>query len=123
MHGLQFPFARSNLDDLPEEDVARLEAFAERVSADPQRVQEITIYGHSDRLGPPERRTLRSQLRAQSVAKVFTRRGIDPRRITVIARSASEPMTDCPPRLPYPQLLSCLAPDRRVTIAVRLSGG
>lgn len=122
LHGLLFPFARSSLADLPAKDLARLEEFAAGVGSRAQRVQEVTIYGHSDRLGPPERRQQRSQSRAQAVAAVFIRRGIDPQRITIVARSAAEPVTDCPRRLPYPQLLGCLEPDRRVTIAVHLAG-
>lgn len=122
MHGLLFPFGPSDLGDLSKHDLARLEAFAERVSSEALRVQDITIYGHSDRLGPPERRMLSSQLRARSVAEVFIRRGIDPQRIRIIAQGAEEPMTDCPPRVPNPQVLGCLAQDRRVVIAVRMVG-
>lgn len=120
LHGLLFPFTHSNLDDLAEKDLARLEEFAASISADARRVREIMIYGHSDRLGPPERKLQRSQMRARAVAEVFTRRGIDPARITIIALGAAEPLTDYPTHFPYPQ--GCLAPDRRVTIAVRLAG-
>lgn len=122
LHGLLFPYARSTLADLPAKDLARLEEFATSVSSRAQQVREITIYGHSDRLGPPERRQQRSLLRARAVAEVFVRRGIDPQRITIVAKGAVEPVTDCLEPRPYTQLLGCLTPDRRVTIAVRLAG-
>lgn len=122
LHGLLFPFARSSLDDLPAADLARLEDFAAGVGAHSSQVQEVTIYGHADRIGPSERKQQRSLARAQAVAEVFVRSGIDPQKISIIARSASEPVTDCPGHVPTPQLLGCLAPDRRVTIAVRMAG-
>lgn len=122
LHGLLFPFARATLEDLPARDRERLEAFASGMGARGQQVQEITIHGHSDRVGSPHSREQISRSRAQAVAEVFVRHGIDRQRITILARSAAEPMADCPARMPYPQLLGCLAPDRRVTIAVRLAG-
>ncbi|MDP3856783.1 MAG: outer membrane protein assembly factor BamE [Stagnimonas sp.] len=122
LHGLLFPFARSTLEDLPAKDLDRLEQFASGIGARVHRVLGITIHGHSDRVGPPERREQRSLSRAQAVAEVFVRHGIDRQRITIVARSATEPLVSCPEGMPYPQLLGCLAPDRRVTIAVRLAG-
>lgn len=123
LHGLLFPFARSQLADLPAEALARLESFAASVGLRAAEVQEVVIYGHADRIGPLERREQRSLSRARAVAEVFIRKGIDTQRITIVAKGSEEPLTDCSARLPHTQLLGCLAPDRRVTIAVRLVGG
>lgn len=113
---LLFPFGRSSLDDLPAEDRERLHRLAASIRAHAGTVERITVTGHSDRIGSTERKHQRSLERARAVAALFEAGGVDPSRITVVARSDADASAACADSLPAAKLLQCLASDREVTV-------
>jgi OOP family OmpA-OmpF porin len=115
---LRFPFGHSQIGDLRRDDRERLYALAAQIGARAAQVRRIEIVGHADRLGSPARKSRRGLARAQAVAQVFAGSGIDPRRIDVVGRSDQEPVTRCAETADSTALRACLAPDRRVAVAV-----
>ncbi len=116
--GLVFPFGRSRLEDMRAADRARLKALVSRAARQPELVERVVVVGHADRVGPGPRKQLRSLDRANSVGEAFAAKGIAPALIEVVGRSDTEPLASCLSQQPLPDLLACLAPDRRVSVTV-----
>lgn len=80
-----------------------------------QHPTQITITGHSDRLGSPAYNLDLSRRRAESVRDYLAAAGVPAGAMRVRGVGAAEPVADCPDA-PRAKLIQCLAADRRVVI-------
>lgn len=76
---------------------------------------QVTVTGHTDRIGPEQYNMGLSERRANSVADYMIQRGVPSGRIATIARGESEPVVQCEEQ-PWNALVECLAPNRRVVV-------
>lgn len=111
-----FAFGRADIEDIGGEGRRALDALAQRLRAS-QRVDWVRISGHTDRIGQADYNQRLSLQRAESVRDYLVERGVDAGLIQAEGRGSSEPVADCPRGTP--DVVSCLAPDRRVHITVR----
>lgn len=82
--------------------------------------QTVRVVGHTDRVGAPDRNKRLSLKRAKAVKEYLVLKGVEPDRIIVEGRGASDPITaprQCE-RLSTTARRACEAPDRRVEIVV-----
>jgi OmpA-OmpF porin, OOP family len=84
-----------------------------------QRVDHITITGHTDRLGSDSYNMRLSKRRAEAVRRYMVdQQAADPSVFEVVPRGESEPVVGCEGVRNRKKLISCLAPNRRVVIDV-----
>lgn len=83
-----------------------------------EELNGIIITGHTDKLGSDAYNQKLSENRANTVVDYLVSQGI-PRKI-IYARGAGEkePIHQCSDKLPRKQLITCLQPNRRVTVDV-----
>lgn len=82
------------------------------------RIDRIELVGHTDRLGSHAYNMTLSQQRADAVKQYLQSQGVDAP-INAIGKGASEPITEgCVGNTPSRALISCLQPDRRVSISI-----
>ncbi len=97
-----------------------LDAFADKLAG--TRFDQITVEGHTDRLGTNAYNQQLSQRRADAVKSyLVTERKVDPAKITAKGMGEGSPVTataDCKGKAPSAKLIACLQPDRRVDIEV-----
>ncbi|ODV09625.1 MAG: flagellar motor protein MotB [Rubrivivax sp. SCN 70-15] len=112
-----FGFDRS---EVRPEGRAALDRFAKEV--DGTRYDEITVEGHTDRLGSPAYNQALSAGRAESVkAYLVSPGGIDAAKISAVGKGEAAPVTApgaCKGSKPDARLIACLQPDRRVEVEV-----
>jgi OOP family OmpA-OmpF porin len=86
------------------------------------RYEQITVEGHTDRLGTPAYNQRLSQQRAEAVRDyLVSSGGIDASKVRIEAKGESMPLTkpeDCKGETQNARLVACLQPDRRVEIEV-----
>ncbi len=100
-------------------DSARLTA-AGRAALDTWLAQDkgdrpILVTGHADRLGPVAYNLDLSRRRAEAVRDYLVAKGLDARRIRIVAKGEREPVVHCKGGA-RPALIACLAPNRRVRV-------
>lgn len=93
-------------------DLAALAAQSKQGSA------KLTVTGHADRLGTAEHNHALSLSRARQVADALVEGGVAENRIDVVAKGSTDPVSDCSVSVRGAELVSCLQPDRRVTVRV-----
>lgn len=112
-----FGFDRS---EVRPEGRAALDRFAKEV--DGTRYDEITVEGHTDRLGSPAYNQALSARRAESVkAYLVSSGGIDAAKVSAVGKGEAAPVTApgaCKGSKPDAKLIACLQPDRRVEVEV-----
>lgn len=81
----------------------------------------INVNGYTDRLGSSSFNQKLSQKRADNVANYIIDKGINPAAVTAIGHGKSSPVTgnNCDTIKNRTALISCLAPDRRVSVQVK----
>lgn len=79
-----------------------------------------TVVGYSDRLGSAQYNQQLSARRAQSVADALIAQGMPAQNVRVEGRGETDSVTGntCNNGLAKPQLVNCLAPDRRVVVEI-----
>lgn len=108
-----FRFDSATLTARGRSEVARVANAIEQV-ADPK----VVVTGYTDRLGSDAYNAALSQRRAQAVSGALVAAGVAPGAVQAEGRGASAPMVPCSTPMPRPQLIECLAPNRRVEIEV-----
>jgi OmpA-OmpF porin, OOP family len=97
-----------------------LDAFAAQTRA--TQFDQISVEGHTDRLGTPSYNQRLSEQRAEAVkAYLVGPGGVDGSKVKASGKGETMPVTqaeDCPARQPLAKLITCLQPDRRVEIEV-----
>jgi OmpA-OmpF porin, OOP family len=99
---------------------AALDSFSNELKG--TRFEQVTVEGHTDRLGSSAYNQKLSMERAEAVkAYLVTSGGVDGAKINAVGKGKSQPMTkaaDCKGNKASPKLRACLQPDRRVEIEV-----
>ena len=83
--------------------------------------KSIVVYGYTDRIGSDGYNLKLSQDRAKSVSDFLVGKGLSATRITAVGKGEADPVSpaSCNAIKAKPQLIVCLAPDRRVTVEVK----
>ncbi len=107
-----FSFDKANLRD---EGKAALDEAAAKIKANPE-FKAVIVTGHTDRLGTDEYNQKLSERRANIVRDYLTAQGVDQSIIQAIGKGESEPVVECAGNSKTQKLITCLQPNRRVTI-------
>ena len=99
--------------ELTSEGKARLDRLISEAGG--KAAGNISITGHTDRIGPEDYNMGLSQRRAESVAGYMTQRGVPESAITTYAKGETEPEVQCEDQ-PWRALVECLQPNRRVVV-------
>lgn len=99
--------------ELTNEGMAALDNLARDAGGD--AAGQVTVTGHTDRIGPEQYNMGLSERRANSVADYMIQGGVPAGRITTVARGESEPVVQCEDQR-WNALVECLAPNRRVVV-------
>jgi OOP family OmpA-OmpF porin len=111
-----FAFGQSTLQAAA---VAELDVLVTKLKG--AKVQKIAVTGHTDRLGSAALNKALAQKRAAAVRKYLISKGIDKSLIQAVGMGSAQPKTAataCTGTSANPQLIACLAADRRVEINV-----
>ncbi|MDT7834111.1 outer membrane beta-barrel protein [Aquabacterium sp. OR-4] len=113
----QFGFDRSEVNDVGR---VALDTFARELEG--TQFDMVEVEGHTDRLGSNDYNQTLSRQRADAVKNYLVTRGhVDPMKVTASGKGESSPVTkpqDCVGSKATAQLVTCLAPDRRVDVDV-----
>lgn len=97
-----------------------LDRFARELQG--TQFQQVSVEGHTDRLGSEAYNQRLSTRRADAVkAYLAMPGGIDATKVSAIGKGESKPLTrpdECPGSKPSAKLIACLQPDRRVVVEV-----
>jgi len=85
-------------------------------------VDSVVIEGHADRIGSQQYNQKLSERRADSVKNYLVGKGADRTKIETIGMGKTVPAKFCPDTAKRSELIECLAPNRRATIAVKGPG-
>lgn len=107
-----FGFDKANLKD---EGKAALDEAAAKIKANPE-IKAVIVTGHTDRIGSDAYNQKLSERRAAQVKAYLAAQGVDESIIQAIGKGESEPVVECAGNKATKALVSCLQPNRRVTI-------
>lgn len=100
--------AKSTLD---KEVVAKLKDFGQ--------IRYINVNGHADRLGSALYNQKLSERRAEAVRAYLVSKGADASQVETLGFGKTLPVKSCPDQKERAQLISCLAPNRRVVVEIQ----
>ena len=113
-----FKFDKSGREEMLPGGKERLNAVANRLKSY-QSIATLTIVGHTDRLGSDAYNDPLSARRAATVLEYLGSLGVKAGKNEAFGKGKREPVTtQCSNKQPRAQLITCLQPDRRVTIEV-----
>lgn len=113
-----FKFDKSGRDEMLPGGKERLAAVTNRLKSY-QSIATMTIAGHTDRLGSDSYNDPLSARRAATVLDYLGSLGVKAGKNEAFGKGKREPVTtQCSDKQPRAQLITCLQPDRRVTIEV-----
>jgi len=113
-----FKFDKSGKDDMLPGGKERLTAVANRLKSYAS-IATLSVAGHTDRLGGDAYNDPLAQRRATTVLEALSALGVKAAKKEALGKGEREPVTtNCSSSLPRVQLITCLQPDRRVTIEV-----
>ncbi len=107
-----FAFDKANLKD---EGKAALDEAAAKIKANPE-IKVVIVTGHTDRIGSDAYNQKLSERRANQVKDYMVAQGVDAAMIEAVGKGESEPVAECTGNKATKKLISCLQPNRRVTI-------
>ncbi len=107
-----FGFDKANLKA---EGKAALDEAAAKIKANPE-IKAVIVTGHTDRLGSDAYNNKLSARRANQVKAYLVAQGVDGGIIDAVGKGESEPVVQCKGNKATKKLISCLQPNRRVTI-------
>lgn len=111
-----FAFDRSDLDAVNAKGHAELQNLARELKQFVE-INQITITGHTDRLGDAQYNRQLSQRRAESVREYLIGEGIPADKIKTQGMGENNPVQSCSQSKRH-ELIACLAPNRRVEVMV-----
>ncbi|MBS7805973.1 OmpA family protein [Variovorax sp. PCZ-1] len=113
-----FKFDKSGRDEMLPGGKERLAAVANRLKTY-QSIATLSIAGHTDRLGTDSYNDPLSARRAATVLEQLSSLGVKAAKTEAVGKGKREPVTtQCGDKLARAELITCLQPDRRVTIEV-----
>lgn len=80
-----------------------------------ERKNSVTITGHTDRIGSQKFNLPLSAKRAESVTPYFEANGVT---VKTVAVGKVDPVVECVGKKKTPELIKCLAPNRRAVVEV-----
>jgi len=92
-----------------------LDEAAAKIKANPE-IKAVIVTGHTDRIGSDAYNQKLSERRAKQVADYLVSQGVDSGIIQSVGKGESEPVVQCAGNKATKKLISCLQPNRRVTI-------
>lgn len=104
---------------LTSEGARQLDLLAQQITASGRKVQVLGITGFTDRFGSDAHNLDLSKRRAQTVAQGLQQRGVMADRVSLQSMGAANPVKSCPGSRPTPNVIACLAPNRRVEITTK----
>ncbi len=107
-----FGFDKANISD---EGKAALNEAAAKIKANPE-LKAVIVTGHTDRIGSDAYNQKLSERRANQVKDYLATQGVDPSIIEAVGKGEAEPVVECTGNKATKKLVSCLQPNRRVTI-------
>lgn len=111
-----FNFDRSGAADMLPQGRAALDTMVEEIRRQGVSVERLRLTGHTDRLGSETYNLQLSQQRANTVAAYLRQAGLN-MPMEAVGMGEREPVTaDCAGERASPALVTCLQPDRRVTV-------
>jgi len=111
-----FKFDKSSTADILPQGKASLDALVKTLQGRAVSLQRIVLTGHTDRLGSEAYNQRLAQSRVETVRGYLQAAGVTTP-MEIIAKGEAEPVTtDCKGNKATPALISCLQPDRRVTV-------
>ncbi len=113
-----FPHDRSSRADMRPDGRAELHRLAVHIKGLAE-LTSVTVVGHADVTGTAAHNLALSQRRAATVAAELAGSGVDSAKITAVGVGSSEPVVSCKASLKRrhrTRYLTCLEPNRRVTI-------
>ncbi len=114
-----FRFDRSGRDEIVSGGREKIAEIARRLRSY-KTIESLTVTGHTDRFGSDAYNDDLSARRASTVANLLAQAGVQAGKTAAEGRGKREPITTtCPANMPREKAISCLQPDRRVTIEVR----
>lgn len=111
-----FAFARSGVADIKPDGSAELKRIAAEISA--AKDSQVTVVGHTDRIGSDADNQALSERRATSIRDYLVAKGLPAAATHAEGRGESQPVKHCSDALARADLITCLAPNRRVEIVV-----
>lgn len=109
-----FAFARHGEQDILPDGRSQLLAIAAQLKR--AKASQVTVTGHTDRIGSDQANLALSQRRADTVRQVLIREGISAETVSAIGLGETKPMKQCADALAETELVECLQPNRRVEI-------
>lgn len=99
---------------------AELDKLSTEIQKVASKDKTITVVGHADRLGSAAYNQKLSEARAKTVADYLKAKGVNDAKIVTEGKGKTQPVTGktCDKVKPKAKLVACLAPDRRVEVAV-----
>jgi outer membrane protein OmpA-like peptidoglycan-associated protein len=113
-----FAFDQATMESIPPSGRERLAHLIDELQG--VEVRDILITGYTDRLGRTEYNHALAERRALAVRDYLVANHIQPARVRTASRGPEDPQVDCN-SLPRSDLIRCLAPNRRVVLAITLS--
>ncbi len=107
-----FAYDKANLQ---KEGKAALDEAAAKIKANPE-IKAVIVTGHTDRIGSDKYNQKLSERRAKQVADYLVAQGVESGIIQSVGKGESEPVVQCDGTKATKKLISCLQPNRRVTI-------
>lgn len=105
-----FEFDRAELNGAH----AKLDEIAAALNGNPQ-IAQVSISGHTDRLGSDAYNLELSSRRAETVKRYLIDKGVSAERVVATGRGEASPVVDCTERN-RAALIKCLEPNRRVEV-------
>lgn len=113
-----FGYGRFSLPDLSMQGRQELNALVAQLKSGYEKINTITVTGHTDIIGPDASNERLSKGRANSVRQLLVSEGIEEAIITTEGKGKFEPVVECANTLTREQLIECAKPNRRVTIDI-----
>ncbi|MFV3332466.1 OmpA family protein [Pseudomonas sp. NY15437] len=98
------------------EGKAKLDELAEGLKG--AELISLDIVGYTDRIGSVQSNIQLSQARANAVRSYLIQHGVSGALISAEGRGPAEPLVNCPGAA-TPEVIACLAPNRRTSVAVQ----
>jgi outer membrane protein OmpA-like peptidoglycan-associated protein len=114
---LLFGFNGRTLGDMPAAARGYLDRIVQRLERDYARIDQITLTGHTDRLGREPYNERLSLERAEAVQRALSERGLKAS-MERVGMGSKAPLVQCAQKSAV-ELRTCLAPNRRVELEVR----
>jgi outer membrane protein OmpA-like peptidoglycan-associated protein len=92
----------------------KLDEIAQAMRRDPQ-IDQVTITGHTDRIGSDAYNLKLSRQRAEAVKAYLVGKGVESRRLVAVGKGKAEPVVQCNDK-DRAALIRCLEPNRRVEV-------